>query len=570
MDAFVNISKFLTYFNNYSPNFMWLLGAGAPRSAGLPTAYDIVWDLKKAYYAREEHVNIDDLNIGNDGIKRKIQNYLDSKGCPSENSLEEYSFYFDLLFGKDRSLQRQYLMKQLIEKNFEPNIGFKILAALMSMDMTKLVFTTNFDDIFEKAYANILGQSLRVYHLEGAEGAVNAINNNAFPFYVKLHGDYQFQSIKNLSQDLLNNNQELEKCFLSASTRFGLIVAGYSGRDINVMSLLNKAIEMPNPFPQGIFWMAADKSSCLPSVHDFIRKAKLKGINAEIIEIDSFDSLMNWVWTSVPGKSLELSEKLRIDELPINIPVPQPGKSFPVIRLNAFPIKVLPQKAVQIADGTISSIRELKEKCRVVRSRAIMTKKDNILAWGAIEEIQKVISNPDIISDFEFTIEDIVRHGYLKDFIYRGLVTALCKDKPLSFRKIRNTYYIVPKEENINDTLFVELRTFTDSIAGTLLPSAQWFECLKVKIDFKNDSFWLVVKPDIWIDPSSEREKYISFLRNRSKNRYNDKQNIILDIWKKIIFDETLDDVEFPIFQENNEIKFIISPVTAFAFKGDR
>ena len=105
---------------------MWLLGAGAPRSSGLPTAYDIVWDLKKKYYANEEHVNIDDLNIGNDGIKRKIQNYMDSKGFPPEDSLEEYSFYFDLLFGNDHGLQRQYLTRQLIGKNFEPNIGFKI------------------------------------------------------------------------------------------------------------------------------------------------------------------------------------------------------------------------------------------------------------------------------------------------------------------------------------------------------------------------------------------------------------------------------------------------------------
>ncbi len=547
---------------------MWLLGAGAPRSSGLPTAYDIVWDLKKKYYANEEHVNIDDLNIGNDGIKRKIQNYMDSKGFPPEDSLEEYSFYFDLLFGNDHGLQRQYLTRQLIGKNFEPNIGFKILSALMYMDQSKLVFTTNFDDIFEKSYANITGQNLRVFHLEGSEGAVNAINNNAFPFYVKLHGDYQFQSIKNLSQDLLNNNKELEKCFLTASVKFGLIVAGYSGRDVNVMSLLDKAIETPNPFPQGIFWTTNDKSKCLPSVHAFIDKAKSKGIKAQIIEIDSFDSFMNLIWASIPGKSLDLSEKLELDEQRINIPLPQPGKNFPAIRLNAFPIEGIPQKALQIKEDAISSIKELKEKCRIARSHAIMTKTNNILVWGTMEEIKKVVPVPNIISDYEFSTEDIMRHGYLKDFVCRGLVTALCKDKPLCFKKIRNTYYIVPKQEHIKDPLFTELKAFTGSIAGTLIPSASWTECLKVKIDFKNDSFWLVVKPEIWIEPSAEREKNIGFLRIRNKNRYNNKQNTILDIWKRIIFGETNNQVEFPIFSENDEDKFIISPITAFSYKG--
>jgi hypothetical protein len=34
---------------------MWLLGAGASRSAGMPTAYDVIWDLKRAYYCLKEN-----------------------------------------------------------------------------------------------------------------------------------------------------------------------------------------------------------------------------------------------------------------------------------------------------------------------------------------------------------------------------------------------------------------------------------------------------------------------------------------------------------------------------------
>jgi hypothetical protein len=50
-----------------------------------------------------------------------------------------------------------------------------------------------------------------------------------------VHGDFRFQSVKNLSSDLLNNDLEIQKAFLAAATRFGAIVAGYSGRDKNVM-----------------------------------------------------------------------------------------------------------------------------------------------------------------------------------------------------------------------------------------------------------------------------------------------------------------------------------------------
>ncbi len=565
----MKISEFLTHFNNYSPNFMWLLGAGAPRSAGLPTAWDITWDLKKIYYATEENLNIDDLNIGESSIKRNIQNYLDSKGAPAEDSIEEYSFYFELLFGDNRNLQRQYLNRMLIAENVDPNIGFKILSALVHMDKSRLVFTTNFDNIFERSYADVIGQPLQVYNIEGAEGAINAINNSSFPFYVKLHGDYRYQSVKNLSEDLISNCEELERCFLASATRMGLIIAGYSGRDNNVMRMLNSALDTVNPFPQGIFWMASDKSRCLQSVYDFIDRAKSKGINAEIIEIDSFDSLMNFIWASVPGKSVELSEKLKIEEQPLNISLPQPGTNFPVIRLNAFPITGLPQNAKQIVDNSILGIKDLKDKCKMARTCAIMTKKDNVLAWGSIEEIKKVFPKPSIISDFEFSPDDVVKHGYLKDFIYRGLVTALCKDKPLSFRKIRNTYYIVPKERSINDPLFAELKTFAGQIAGTMLPSASWTECLKIKIDFRNGVFWLVVQPETWIEPLTEREKQIRFLRGRKKTRYNNKQNTLLDIWKRIIFGNATEAVSFPVFSENNDIKFEISPITAFTAKGE-
>jgi hypothetical protein len=39
-------------------NFAWFLGAGASRSAGLPTATDIIRDLKRRYYCQQENEDI--------------------------------------------------------------------------------------------------------------------------------------------------------------------------------------------------------------------------------------------------------------------------------------------------------------------------------------------------------------------------------------------------------------------------------------------------------------------------------------------------------------------------------
>jgi len=61
-----------------------------------------------------------------------------------------------------------------------------------------------------------------------------------------LHGDFRYQSIKNLADDLLTQDKDLGKCLASAGNRFGLVVAGYSGRDESVMALIEEALAGPN------------------------------------------------------------------------------------------------------------------------------------------------------------------------------------------------------------------------------------------------------------------------------------------------------------------------------------
>ena len=35
----------------------------------------------------------------------------------------------------------------------------------------------------------------------------------------------------------------------------GLAIAGYSGRDASIMAALTAALEAPEPFPRGLFWV---------------------------------------------------------------------------------------------------------------------------------------------------------------------------------------------------------------------------------------------------------------------------------------------------------------------------
>src|ERR1700730_11159333 len=104
---------FLKHYVQSARHMMWFLGAGTSRSAGLPTANDIIWDLKLKYYCAEENQDIKAHDINNKAIKSKIQAFLDSRQFPAHGSPPEYSFYFGLVFADDRAAQQKYIIEEL-------------------------------------------------------------------------------------------------------------------------------------------------------------------------------------------------------------------------------------------------------------------------------------------------------------------------------------------------------------------------------------------------------------------------------------------------------------------------
>src|ERR1700728_3172923 len=82
-------------------NFAWLLGAGASATAGLPTATDIIWDLKRRYYCREENQDISRQDMQNEPVRARIQAFMESRGFPQLWAADEYTAYFEKIFGSD-------------------------------------------------------------------------------------------------------------------------------------------------------------------------------------------------------------------------------------------------------------------------------------------------------------------------------------------------------------------------------------------------------------------------------------------------------------------------------------
>ncbi|MBZ9857984.1 SIR2 family protein [Mesorhizobium sp. CA13] len=517
--------------------------------AGLPTAWDIIWDLKRRQYCREENQEISRQDVQLGAIRTRIQSYLESKGFPPEGDPTEYTRYFENIFGEDKERQRQYLRGILSEDKVTLSVGNRVLGALLATGRTRAVFTTNFDSVVERAVAEVSGKSLSAYHLEGAASANSAVSNEEFPFYCKLHGDFRYDSIKNLRSDLASQNDDLSKALLNAANRFGLIVSGYSGRDASVMSLLHSALATPNQFPHGLYWTGMKNAPVLAAIDRLLEEAARVGLKASFVEVDTFDALMLRLWRNMDGKEPEINARVqKTHRASVNIPLPAPGRGQ-IVRMNALPIS-LPKECQAVEFKGPKEWSDLRSAASENEGRLMFTKSDTTLCWG--EEALIRAHFPDVVSvsphDISSQIADMSNHLYLKQFLEEAVCRALARGRPLLTRTNKSGSSLIADAHSANQSALAPLQSVvgrtTGQIAGlfTLVDEGNpqpekvfWAESVRVSIQTLDGRNWLLLDPEIWIWPTRARPLAAGFLDKRRGDRFNKLYNDILDGWLSVL-----------------------------------
>lgn len=532
--------------------FAWFLGAGASRTAGLPTAGDIIWDMKRRYYIREENREVSPQDVQNDSVRSTIQSFMDSRGFPVLWSDEEYSTYFQKIFGDDHERQRRYLRGILSEEKVTLSVGNRVLGGLLTAGMCRAVFTTNFDSVVERAVAEVGGGSLQAYSLEGTVSAANAFLNEEYPFYCKLHGDFRFESLKNLSVDLASQNEDLSRAFVASGTRFGLVVCGYSGRDASVMKLMSDVLNAPNPFPHGLYWTGLKGSPVHPAVAALLERAVNAGVKASYVEIETFDAFMSRLWRSVDSKPAAVDAQVRKAQLTsVQIPLPSVGSTKPLVRLNGLPVHV-PTGCLELTFKAPQEWADLREAVRERRQSIVVTKGASVWCWGARRDIEECfgdkllgISETAMPSDYQAP-----ENLHFKAFIEEALILALTRGRPLLPRMKPSSGFIIvdPHAEDVGGLIPLQqiVGKTSEMIPGLFSPvtelhpepdKVRWAECLRVSLDRKEGRDWLLLEPDIWIWPPHARAVATDFLDERKGRRYNGKHNELLQAWTGIILD---------------------------------
>ena len=552
---------------------------------------DLIWDLKRIIYCSEENQDIARQDVHNNAVRERIQSYCDSRGFPSQWADDEYTTYFQRTFGQDKEGQRQYLQRKLAEQHVSLCVGNRVFGALMAAGLVRVTFTTNFDTVVEKAVAEMGGQSLSAYHLEGDYAANAALNNEEYPLYCKLHGDFRYDNLKNLALDLQEQNDALSDCLLNAANRFGFVVAGYSGRDVSIMRLFRRTLDSPNPFPHGFYWTVMKGTEVPPAVSRLIKHANAAGVDAHIVETQTFDAFMLRLWRNIDHRPPDLDAKVRKScSTTVDIPLPPPSRRGALVRLTGLPILAMPARCHALTFTMPKEWRDLREVGAATNGRLIFTKSDTCWAWGSRQQLRDAFGAELESIGIACVPKELRADGnyHLKGFLERALSLSLARGRPLLARTRRYSAYVIADGRVAVHRDLAPLAGLVGRTSGLVRglftaptpehPAAEqvrWAEALRVTVDERNGQLWMLVHPDLWIWPPRARRDAQDFMEQRRRDRFNRKYNEILDAWLCVVLGHYGRGarVELSAFDEGDDVenpRFVLCSRTAFARKVPR
>lgn len=109
---------------------MWLLGAGASAAAGIPTAWDMIWEFKQQLYVSQRRVSPKQVaDLANPAVRRELQSFIDGIGSlPAPGSPDEYAALFESVYPSEAD-RRTYIASKI--SGAKPSYGHVALATLM-------------------------------------------------------------------------------------------------------------------------------------------------------------------------------------------------------------------------------------------------------------------------------------------------------------------------------------------------------------------------------------------------------------------------------------------------------
>jgi NAD-dependent SIR2 family protein deacetylase len=579
-DLRIDIGEFLNFYPFRTPHVMWLLGAGASVSAGLPTAYTLTWELKRQLYCTAHRMAASRFpNLNEKTFQTRVQSHFNSTaGFPGEGDPEEYSFYFQRYL-PDEGDRRRHLDARL--SGIKPSYGHACLAALLAIGKVESVWTTNFDHLIERAvaqnvFAEQLPDGITVAGLDCPEKAVGIFRDRRWPVLVKLHGDFLYRKLKNTAAELQAQDETLRKLLSDQCGSRGLAVIGYSGRDDSVMNALRDALAANYPFPHGLYWFVRSGDTPATQVQSLLRAAQEKGCQAGFIEVGGFDELMADLFLPyhddlpVVRDLIKSQRERRRPVMPVYV-----GKKWPVLRTNALEVIKFPS-ACTVFQADIGGAGEVRNAVAEHRSRLTAgRRRGGVIAFGTRADLTRVFGSfnprefePYPIDSRRLHHEDSIELGLFYDAICQAISeqTGLNRAKNHKGRilYLADAGLLTPAERGAFKGL---------NITPIRRPNPKGpiiHEAFRVALEYCDKRLWMLLEPTLMITTDGTTPYVGSdradIGREDLVRRYNRQANQLLNLWTEFITARCGNPLRlaFPSLKDA-EAEFEVSTVTAFA-----
>jgi hypothetical protein len=554
LDAFIR-----TVGINHDAHHSFFLGAGASISSGIPSAATLIWEWKRKIFLSNNLGLKEQFNeLSLSSVRSRLQKWFDSKGdYPPNYSPEEYSFYIEKCYPLKDS--RKIFFEEIIRGAF-PYIGYKLLCLLAETDFFRSVWTTNFDGLVVKAAANF-----RLAPLE-----VGIDSQNRLPIQpqkgqllcVSLHGDYRYDSLKNTTQELQEQEKVVRASMITHFKNYPIIVSGYSGRDKSIMETLREAYSQPGN--SSFYWCGYGDE--IPStVQDLLDVAQKNGHQAFFVPTNGFDDLLQRLTlyclqgeNLIRARSLISESRFEPEKTPFKI---EGDRIYGILKSNAFEIscptdvyevtmKIWPQSDVW---AWLDEITKEGKVCAVPF-------KGKVLCVGLLEDIKILFQSQVIeqiqrvpISDKDLSFDD----GIVISLLKKSLTLSMAKSRGLNTdgkgEMWGNNVQQVRKEGLYVCSVYSSIILFLRRIGGRL--------CLILK-----PSLHIIEENNLVIPRAT-----INKIKNDILGYQHNKEfNIALEYWRALIlpesekFDKSLAVYVFPT-QDNSNFLFKIRRAPLFA-----
>lgn len=531
----VDLDDFNRRFGLRASNLMWFLGAGASAAAGIPTAQDMIWELKQLLFVSQRRVSSHVVaDLSNPAVRSMIQGHIDGISLGPQDAADEYAKLFEATYPAEAD--RQAFLDAKVT-GAKPSYGHLALATFMREGLTTAVWTSNFDPLIADACATIYGTTgrLTVVGLDAPDLAAQVLSSKRWPVEIKLHGDFRSRKLKNTSDELRHQDVRLRREFIKACQTYGLVVVGYSGRDDSIMDALIDAVGTPGAFPAGLFWLQHGDAPPLLRVDDLLRRAHAAKIEAALVRVQNFDeTLRDLVRVTKPADTKALDAFMSDRRRWSAAPAPLGKRGWPVVRLNALPVVHYPNicRLVECDIGGHAQMREAIEKAGVdlisTRSKA------GVLLFGSDASATEAFGS---YPNFRLDVRTIETKRLRYDSAERGLLRtaltrALERTCALQGQHRRSADLLAPAAPN--DQRWLSLQKIVGDVSGaTDDPDLTWREGVAVRVGWANDAMWLLFEPRIIFSGMTDANRGLAtdFARERTVKRYNRALNELIEYW---------------------------------------